>query len=267
MRIFTTLSSALVVLALAAATTAEASVQLDRLDAPWAHAALAGATALDRSQPELAQSIRDAEPRSSRAGAPLFIDPSWSTPEAAGAIIVRLAGGNDGPSERVALLDALSRTGGAWPPAVAGLLDHETHPEVRRMMVELMRDAPVDTARRIVTVALQDASPEVRAAGLRVVGFHTAGESLAALAVPGLHDADPMVRSEAARSIGYAGYTDGFPAIRALLFDDDAGVRFRALRSLEKLDMPRTQQLTELKKLAGDSDPKVAREAQKLQVQ
>ena len=31
--------------------------------------------------------------------------------------------------------------------------------------------------------------------------------------------------------------------------------------------MPRTQQLTELKKLAGDSDPKVAREAQKLQVQ
>jgi HEAT repeat protein len=267
MRIPMILSSALFALGLTSASTAEAGVQLDSLEDAWARSALAGATALDASQPELAQSIRAAEPRSSRSGAPLFIDPSWSTPEAAGAIIVRLAQGEDTPDERVALLDALSRTGSEWTPAVVGLLSHETHPAVRRMMVELMRDAPVDTARSIVKVALQDASPEVRAAALRVVGFHKSGQDFAALAVPGLRDADPAVRAEAARSIGYAGYTDGFSAIRDLLTDDDASVRFRALRSLEKLDMPQTRQLTELGKLAVDSDLKVAREAQKLQAQ
>ena len=267
MRIFKTLSSALVILALGYTSTAAAGVPLDSLDDAWARSALAGATALDTSHPELAHAIRDAEPRPSRSGAPLFIDPAWSTPDAAGAIIVRIAQGDDTPAERVALLDALSRTGSAWSPAVAGLLDHETHPAVRRMMVELMRDAPVDTARRIVTVGLQDASPEVRAAALRVIGFHKAGQDLAELAVPGLQDTDPVVRSEAARSIGYAGYTEGFPAIRALLSDDDASVRFRALRSLEKLDMPQTRQLTELPALALDPDLKVAREAQKLQAQ
>ena len=267
MRMNLIIPAAMLALSLTGSTTAQAGVALESLDARWARTAVAGAAALEAQNPELANAIRTAQPRLSRSGAPLFINPTWYTPEAASAILVRIAEGNDTSAERVALLDALSRTGGTWVPAVAALLAHETDASVRRMMVELMRDAPTDTARSVVETALQDKAPEVRSAALRVIGFHKAGRDLAPMALPSLADEQASLRSDAARYIGYAGYTDGFESIRPLLADADAEVRFRALRSLEKLDTVRTQQLIELAQLAVDPDVKVARVAQKLQAQ
>ncbi|HCH63988.1 MAG: hypothetical protein CL927_12635 [Deltaproteobacteria bacterium] len=266
MRIQLIFPTVMMALGLAGASTAHAGVSLDRLDDGWAQSALTSAAALQSSNPDLADAILAAEPRPSRSGVPLFIDPTWYTPEAAGTILVRFAGGEDTPAERAALLDALSRTGGQWVPAVAGLLAHETEPAVRRMIVELMRDAPVATARDVVQAALKDSDPGVRTAALRVIGFHPSGSDLASLGLASLSDPVATVRSEAARSIGYSGYAQGFEPIRTLLADSDANVRFRALRSLEKLDIARVKTLSELGTLAVDNDAKVAQEAQKLLV-
>lgn len=266
MRISTLFSGTLLAVTLAASTTASAGVQLDGIQADWATRALDSAARLEQAQPSLAASIRSADSRPSRSGAPLFIEPAWRTPDAAGAILVRLAEGDDSPAERVGLLGALSRTGGDWADGVLGLYGHETEASVRRMMVEILQDAPMEAASTGVSLAVQDPSADVRAAAARVVGGHPGGVELAPLLVPVLADTSAAVREEAARSMGYAGYAPGFEALRPLLADTDATVRFRALRSLQKLDLPRTQQLTELHALALDSDTKVAREAQKLQV-
>jgi len=250
------------VLALAPATAA-AGPLVDS-DADWAHAAVVSADALARSQPRLAQAIASDEPVPSRSGQPLFIDASWRVPEAAGALLVRIAEGADSPAERVGLLDALSRTKGDWSSAVVGLLASEASPEVRRMMVEILREAPVDAARAGVQLGLADADASVRAAAVRVIGNHVDGVELGDLAVSALSDNAVVVRTEAARSIGYAGYSAGFGPMRSLLADADADVRFRALRSLQKLDSTKVVGLPELSTLAADADPRVAREAGKL---
>jgi HEAT repeat protein len=233
----------------AVSSHARAGVPLESLSDAWAQTALHEAQLLQAANPTLAESIRSAYPRESRSGAPVFADPSWATPEAAGAII------------------ALVRTGGNWAPAVAGMMRHEADPAVRRMMVETMQRAPLSVAKDAVGIGLQDDSPAVREAALRAIGSHKQGVELAPQALQSLSDASPSVREEAARSLGYAGYTAAFDPVRNLLTDADASVRFRALRTLEKLDLSRTRQLTELANLATDNDVKVAREAQKLLAQ
>ncbi len=251
----------------AVSSHARAGVPLESLSDAWAQTALHEAQLLQAANPTLAESIRSAYPRESRSGAPVFADPSWATPEAAGAIIVRIADGDDSADGRVALLGALVRTGGNWAPAVAGMMRHEADPAVRRMMVETMQRAPLSVAKDAVGIGLQDDSPAVREAALRAIGSHKQGVELAPQALQSLSDASPSVREEAARSLGYAGYTAAFDPVRNLLTDADASVRFRALRTLEKLDLSRTRQLTELANLATDNDVKVAREAQKLLAQ
>jgi len=264
MRIHTLFLGAVVSLGLMS-SPALAGVELSSISQPWAQQALDSAAQLEATQPALAASIRTGDSRPSRNGQPLFIDPTWRTPEAAGAILVRLAEGGDNADHRIALLGALSHTGGDWADGVLGLYSHETDPSVRRMMIDIMADAPIEAARVGVKVGFDDRSPAVRAAAMRVVGTHREGNTIGELALSGLSDDSPVVREEAARSIGYAGYAKGFEAMRSLLQDADASVRFRALRSLEKLDMTRLQQLPELSSLAVDPNIKVAREAQKVQ--
>ncbi len=264
MRIIHPLFGAALFLSAASAPIAHAGVDLDRQNAAWATQLLEATARLEQEQPAVAASIRSAEPRLSRSGAPLFVHPDWQSADAGSAILVRLADASDTPAERVGLLDALTRTEGAWHEAVVALLPHEDAPEVRRMMVEVLRLAPLELAAEGVRFGLKDAAPEVRTAALRVVGSHLEAPELGALAVSALQDPVAEVRAEAARSIGYAAYSEGFDALRSLLSDTDANVRFRTLRSLQKVDLNRARTLTELHTLATDSDMKVAREAQKL---
>jgi HEAT repeat protein len=266
MRLLNLLPGIFICAALVACQSAHAEMPLADISADWATRALADSSQLDQDQPDLAASIRTGEPRLSRSGAPLFLEPAWRTPEAAGALLVRLSQGDDSTAERIGLIDALTRTGGDWADALVGLLAAETEPSVRRMMVESLSLAPLESARKGIRMGLDDDASEVRAAALRVVASHPRGAELGSLAVKGLSDRSPRIREEAARSIGYAGYTDGFDAMRPLLEDADAAVRFRALRSLEKLDIVRLQQLPELNTLATDADLRVAREAQKVQL-
>jgi hypothetical protein len=237
---------------------------LDSMDADWARTAVSKADALAQAQPGLAQAIATGTPNLSRTGQPLFVDATWRVPEATGALLVRIADGGDSAAERVGLLDALSRTQGDWSDAVVGLLADESSSEVRRMMVEVLREAPVESARLGVQMGLSDPQPEVRAAAARVVGNHPDGSAMGDLAVMALSDSVVAVRTEAARSIGYCGYSAGFGPMRTLLTDGDADVRFRALRSLDKLDHAKVVSMPELSMLATDADPRIAREASKL---
>ena len=261
------LLGALATASLLTSAPALAGVQLDTLSpAPaWAQQALHGTAQLEAAQPELAQAIAGAEARPSRSGQPVFIEPAWRAPEAAPALLVRIAEGDDTAQEKIGLLDALSRNSGDWAEGVLGLAQHESDPMVRRMMIEILRHAPLEVAEAGVQLGLADASIEVRAAAARVVGSHPQGATMGALLLGGLQDASPVVREESARSIGYAGYVPAFDATRSLLTDTDATVRYRALRSLEKLDSDRTAKLPELQRLVVDADPKVARQAQELQ--
>jgi len=260
----TPLTYLLATLSLAVLPSTALATDLDQLDADWAHDVVLSADTLAQSQPELARVIATGNPGLSRSGQPIFPDASWRVPEAAGALLVRIAEGGESAGVRVGLLDALSRTKGDWASAVVGLLGHESNPEVRRMMVEILREAPVAQARAGITLGLSDSDAGVRAASVRVVGNHIDGVKLGDLAVAGLLDLTPGVRTEAARSIGYAGFTDGFGAVQALLTDSDADVRYRALRSLQKLNASMVAGLPELSTLATDADPRISREASKL---
>lgn len=242
------------------------STPLTSVDAAWAQRALESAEELSLSgAPGLADAIATDGPLPSRNGQPLFTNPDWRVPEAAGALIVRIASGQDAPEARVGLLGALARTGGDWTEAVAGMAQLEEDALVRRMMVEVLRDAPIDIAREAVTFAVRDNDEDVRLAAIRVVGNHKQGAALADLVFPSLHDESAAVRAEAARSIGYAGITGAFDAIRALLADPDADVRFRALRTLQHLDAARAATLPELAQLSSDKDARIAREVNRLQ--
>ena len=260
----TSLGSLLAGLSLAMLPGLASAAPLDSVDTDWARTAMAAADTLAQSQPKLARAIATGAPELSRTGQPLFVDASWRVPEATGALLVRIANGDDTASERVGLLAALSRTQGDWSAAVVGLLATESSPEVRRMMVEILREAPVDDARAGVQMGLADAEAEVRAAAMRVVGNHEDGSAMGDLAVSALSDSAVVVRTEAARSIGYAGYTAGFAPMRALLTDADPDVRFRALRGLEKLDLAKAASLPEVSAMVNDTDPRIAREAGKL---
>ncbi len=49
--------------------------------------------------------------------------------------------------------------------------------------------------------------------------------------------------------------------MKSLLSDSDSDVRYRALRSLQKLDASTVAGLPELSTLAADADPRISREA------
>lgn len=212
----------------------------------------------------LARDIATAEPVLARNGQPRFTDPAWVSAGALRPLLARVASGDDSADVKVALLGVVSRIDGDWGGAVVALAAEEADPAVRRMLVEILGEASVDHARAGLSVALSDGSEAVRLAAMRALGAHEDGAQLGDLAVLALADDSVVVREEAARAIGYCGYVAGFEALRAALGDNAADVRHRALRSLQKLDAPRTAALPELSRLAGDADPRITREVARL---
>ena len=251
MRMSLIIPAALLALSLIGASTVQAGVALESLDARWARTAVAGAAALEAQNPELANAIRTAQPRLSRSGVPLFIDPTWYTPDAASAILVRIAEGDDTPGQSASPSSMPSPgTGGTHGfRRVAALLALETDASVRRMMVELMRCAdrhrPLGGRDRAQRQGAR--SPVRRAARHRLY-------KPAATWLPWPYHPCPTSRlpSRLRRC--------PLPWVRRLPTDSSRfgpclptpmpKVRFRALRSLEKLDT-RAQQLTELDQLAS----------------
>jgi hypothetical protein len=77
MRIIHPLFGAALFLSAAGAPIAHAGIDLDRQNAAWATQLLEATARLEQEQPAVAASIRSAEPRLSRSGAPLFVYFDW----------------------------------------------------------------------------------------------------------------------------------------------------------------------------------------------
>lgn len=200
-------------------------------------------------------------PAATRLPALRLLDPRLETPAAAGPLLARLAWGGEAPDVRVALVEALVRTGGDWSPVVVAMFPDEVDVPTRAMMVQVARRAPPADALTLVRQGFADRAAPVRAAAAETCPWVEGHEALDGLVVAALADPDPVVRAEAARSAGWMEIASSWSPIVKLLGDADAGVRLQALRALQRLDPADAAGLPEVEVLKRDKDLKVQRAA------
>lgn len=226
---------------------------------------LAGALAdVERDQPALVAELRALVPALTRDGGARFASDAVARPGAAPVLLDRLARGTDPAPVRVALADALSRTGGPYAAALVGLLAREADAEVRVAMVAALRRAAGEPALAGLRAGLADADPRVRAAAAETASRRQDGAALADALIAGLADDSEDVQIAAARSLGALKVAAAFPALQPKLSAGSAELRLHALRALTRIDRPRTSALPELVRLATDPDPRVADAAAKV---
>jgi HEAT repeat protein len=207
-------------------------------------------------------------PQRTRAGTLRFTSPAIDgnaalTPE----ILARLA---SEPSRelRLALIDALPRTGGDWVDGALALLEREPEPEVRKALVAILPRAEPTRALRGILAGLGDAAAMVRAeAALSAASLPRPTRDDAGLAArlgQLLSDDDARTRASAVRALGIMGRAAAFDPVARLLDDADSEVRLQAIHALERLDRGRARGLARLETLRSDGDPKVARAAARL---
>lgn len=205
--------------------------------------------------------------RRARDGSLRFADEAVHDHPEAAVELLRRFDAETAAEVRVALVEALPRTGGEWVDAVLARFPREPEPSVRKAMVSIAARA-VEGAAALVELGLGDEDASVRAeaamaaASVRVGGAKLAG-ALAAL----LADRDARVRASAARSLALAGYTarlDRFAAIAPLLDDSAATVRLEAVRALGRIDGARAATLPALRARQSDGDVKVAAAARRI---
>lgn len=159
------------------------------------------------------------------------------------------------PNVAGALRWALARSGGDTVTTLAAAMRTDDTDVRRRAVVAIagMADAPGATA--VLTDALGDADPAVRAHAALALGGRgvtAAVPALVAMVVAGDHDVDAAeVLGVLAREHGRAAEIIG--ALTAAL-DADAATRIRVIQAL--VELPGTQDV--LRRLANDDDPTVA---------
>jgi hypothetical protein len=207
-------------------------------------------------------------PRRTHAGNLQFAGPDVDGNAAlAPRILARLS---EEPSSelRVALVEALPRTGGDWFDGAYAQLGREPDAAVRKAIVAIMPRAEASRALQGILAGLGDAAPGVRAEAALAAGslpppardHASLHERLAQL----LSDADSRARASAARTLGILGRSAAFDLVVNLLSDADPEVRLQAVHALERIDRTRARQLARLEVLRSDPDPKVARAASSL---
>ncbi len=201
------------------------------------------------------------EPAQTRLPAFRFMDPRLESPAAAGPLLARLVHGRESVDVRVAIVEALTRTGGDWPEVLADMLPEETDVATRTMMVEAARRAPIEHAVDLLKLGFADKTASVRAAAAETCPWVDANGALEGLVLLALADTDPIVRAEAARAAGWMRIEDSWTPIVKLLGDPDARVRLQAVKALQRLDPADTAGLPEVGALKHDADTKVQRAA------
>ncbi len=250
MRLLWTLALAFSLSGVGAASAADWRAELDaRTELAWSQ------------HPNEAKAAAEAEPILTRNGMPRFVGEEVWNPHATPVLLSRALDPAEPQALRVALIEAAVKSGGEWSAVVAGQLAVEQDVAVRRMLAEVLREAEPADAARGLRLAVRDPSAEVRAAAQRAIGGRPDGATLSALVLDALDDPSALVRAEAARSAGWLHLDAGWDGLAGLLADEDAEVRLRALRALERLDAPRLAALPALSTLRQDLDPRVARAA------
>lgn len=226
-----------------------------------AEAAAASAEVAPADSAEVTAHLEALAPVRTRAGHLRFADPLLGRPEASEVLARRLADKGAPAEERLALAEALHRSGGAWSTAILAQLPNEADPEVRSILIGTLGKAPKADALAGLDRGLADPEAGVRRAACELAGWaREAGAEVQPRLVAALGDGDPRVRAAAARSLGLVGdAAASFDALVPRLGDGDPDVRLQALRALGRLDRARTSALGALGDLAGDDDPRIQR--------
>ena len=184
-------------------------------------------------------------------------------PKLGAVFLDRLARKADAEDVRVALAEALPKTGAAYVDALLELFVDENSAKVRAAFV---RATPNDQALAILRRAFADPSTEVRLVALKSASTHTVCEQLASELRTTLTDREPALRIEAARAIGALKIEAARDELVYALGDGDPEVRLEAMRALDHIapgSLAGTAAVTALK---SDPDTRVAELAQKLAV-
>ena len=215
--------------------------------------------------------LETVEPVATRAGHLRFTAEEIADPQATAIFAARLAAPSSPPELRLALAEALHRSGGDWPAAILAQLAVEEDPKVRGILVSTLAKAPEAAALVGLQRGLVDPAAEVRRAACELAGWAPAAGRDSSVAAPlraALADDDARIRAAAARAFGLMGEGDHFDAVMSGLADGDAEVRLQTLRALERLDPARAAALPEVASLAAEgSDPRVKRAATKLRAE
>ena len=207
-------------------------------------------------------------PAITRAGNPRFNSASIHDHPAMAAVLLERLSHEPSSELRIALVEALPRTGGEWFDALLERYASEQDPGVRREMMAILPRARPEQAALGLLRGLSDADALVRAeAALAVGSAPEAARGTNALfgrLQELLQDTEPAARASAARSLGILGHGPSFSLLTKLLRDPSALVRLQAVRALDRLDRPRAGALADLSALQDDADAKVARAARRV---
>lgn len=182
-------------------------------------------------------------------------------PKVASIILDRLARKADDEDVRVALADALPKTGGKFADALADLFVDENSAKVRAAFV---RATPNDQALAILRRAFVDPSTDVRVVAIRSASTHTVCERLASELRNTLSDREAVLRAEAARSIGALKIAAARDELLRALGDASPEVRLEAMRALDSIAPGSLVGTAAVTALTSDPDTRVAELAVKL---
>jgi hypothetical protein len=224
----------------------------------------AASSAVESKRPEFFTELDALPSQDTRNGMPRFISTKFQDPDAGVVIAGRLLSQADADSAtRAALADALGRTSGDFGPLTVALLGAEADAAVRRSLTMSLRRATPEAALAGLTLALADADAEVRADAAYCAASHPEVSDLLVPLRKGLTDESPIMRAASARALGVLKDATAADAILGMTADADAEIRLQALRAIKRIDRKLLAQV-DLAGLAGDEDPRIAREADKL---
>ena len=205
-------------------------------------------------------------PQSTPAG-PRFTAETVRDPRATVVFIDRLSRKADAEDVRVALAEALPRTGGFYADAVADLFVDEGSATVRTAYVVTARRAPADQALSILRRAFADASIEVRAEAARSAAASNAiGLNLASQLRMALSDSNATIRVEATRTLGALRIEAAKDELNKALSDPSPDVRLEAMRALDRIAPGSLAGTATVVALQSDPDERVSRLAKQLTV-
>lgn len=196
-------------------------------------------------------------PTTTRAGHLRFSTSEIHQAAAAEAFLRRLRAGDESAAVRLALVEALPRTGGAFADELVAYLPLEADALVRGAIVATARRAPATAASLLVAHGFADAAADVRAEAARAAASLADGAQFHAQLAHALTDDQADVRQAAATSIGVLGLAAGSGALLAATRDTNPDVRVAALRAYARVAPTAARDAALVHRMATDADERV----------
>lgn len=212
-----------------------------------------------KNGPELAELA----PVRTRGGSLRFVSKHLHEPGAFAALLERFEGPNETDDVRAALVEAMTRTPDYDPGPLVEAFPDEPSAQVRLAMAVAFGDGSAQAVDGL-SLALADSDPLVVSAGLTAWSQRSDAEQLETSIIDKLGAEDDGVVVSAAGALALRSVAGAKPALADKLKDDDADVRFAAIKALQRIDADYAASLPIMLGLTGDEDPRVARRARGL---